>query len=77
MKYYLETYCSERLVSTNDSTEDQTTWPEDFFVPIPEAVTPSIEICYWNVLVLGYTLNVNITLEDGHVHNQQIPIWIG
>lgn len=70
-------YCYERVVAEHDSGTERRTWPLEFFVHIPNRVPPNIEVAYWNVVVLSYSLIVIPKGQDGHEHYHAIPIWIG
>lgn len=72
-----DSYCHERIVSSLDSPKDKALWPEMWALRIPRFVPPSIEITYWNVLVLNYALKIDLTMEDGHEHIHRVPVWIG
>ncbi|VDO53284.1 unnamed protein product [Haemonchus placei] len=72
-----ESYCHERIVAALESPEDKDLWPKQWALRIPRNIPPSIEIAYWNVLVLNYALQIKLTLEDGHEHTHMVPIWIG
>lgn len=71
-----DSYCYEKVVSVFQGDEEQSQWPEQS-IYIPKNIPPSIEISYWNVLVLSYALVVIDTLSDGHEHRHSVPIWIG
>ncbi|VDK47031.1 unnamed protein product [Cylicostephanus goldi] len=72
-----ESYCTERVVAGMDSPEDKDKWPEQWSMRIPSTIPPSIEITYWNVLALSYSLTVVLVAEDGHEHVHNVPVWIG
>ncbi|CAJ0583360.1 unnamed protein product, partial [Mesorhabditis spiculigera] len=70
-------YCTERIVTSVDSPEDSDMWPEEWALHIPPHITPSIEVSYWNVVVISYALETISIAEDGHEHRHIVPIWIG
>ncbi|CAJ0945346.1 unnamed protein product, partial [Mesorhabditis belari] len=71
-------YCTERLVTSVESPENKDLWPEEWALHIPPHITPSIEVSYWNVVVISYALEVISYSEvDGHEHRHVIPVWIG
>uniref|UniRef100_A0A1I7WGI6 Arrestin_C domain-containing protein n=1 Tax=Heterorhabditis bacteriophora TaxID=37862 RepID=A0A1I7WGI6_HETBA len=72
-----DSYCYERIVSSFESPNDKELWPNEWAVEIPFDIPPSIEISYWNVLILSYALQVQLILADGHEHKHIIPVWIG
>ncbi|EPB68107.1 hypothetical protein ANCCEY_12801 [Ancylostoma ceylanicum] len=72
-----ESYCHERVVAAVEYPDGKKFRPKQWSLRIPRHIPPSIEITYWNVLVLSYSLNVTLTMEDGHDHKHIIPVWIG
>lgn len=72
-----QSHLTEKIVTEFDYSEEQDPWPEELFLKIPEEIPPSLEISYWNVLVLSYVLVILPRGEDGHEHTHNIPIWIG
>ncbi|CAD6184996.1 unnamed protein product [Caenorhabditis auriculariae] len=72
-----DSYVHERIVVNQECHVEEIEMFVEGFLPIPHNIPPSIEISYWNVLIISYELNVVTTLEDGHTHQHRIPIWIG
>lgn len=72
-----DSYCHERVVASVEYADDKELQPERWSLRIPKHIPPSIEITYWNVLVLSYALNVTLTVESGHEHTHIVPVWIG
>ncbi|KAL6723452.1 hypothetical protein Aduo_018460 [Ancylostoma duodenale] len=72
-----DSYCHERVVASVEYPDDKEFRPKQWSLRIPRHIPPSIEITYWNVLVLSYSLNVTLTMEDGHDHTHIVPVWIG
>ncbi|KHJ83588.1 hypothetical protein OESDEN_16711 [Oesophagostomum dentatum] len=70
-------HCHQRIVSSVESPEQRSSWPKQWALHIPKNMPPSIEITYWNVLILNYALKITLITEDGHEHLHNIPIWIG
>ncbi|KHJ87391.1 hypothetical protein OESDEN_12837 [Oesophagostomum dentatum] len=70
-------YCHQRIVSSVESPEQRSLWPKQWALHIPKNMPPSIEITYWNVLILNYALKITLITEDGHEHLHKVPIWIG
>ncbi|GMR61053.1 hypothetical protein PMAYCL1PPCAC_31248, partial [Pristionchus mayeri] len=73
-----DSFLHERIIAQLESPEDRSMWPTtEWALQIPAYVQPSIEIAYWNVLVLSYALVVFPRGQDGHEHQHTIPLWIG
>ncbi|GMT36295.1 hypothetical protein PFISCL1PPCAC_27592, partial [Pristionchus fissidentatus] len=73
-----ESFLHERVITELQSPEDKSLWPTtEWALQIPSYIQPSIEIAYWNVLVLSYALVVFPKGQDGHEHKHTIPLWVG
>ncbi|GMT07195.1 hypothetical protein PENTCL1PPCAC_29369, partial [Pristionchus entomophagus] len=73
-----DSFMHERIITQLESPEDRSLWPTtEWALQVPSYIQPSIEIAYWNVLVLSYALVVFPRGQDGHEHKHTIPLWIG
>uniref|UniRef100_A0A914YS37 Arrestin C-terminal-like domain-containing protein n=1 Tax=Panagrolaimus superbus TaxID=310955 RepID=A0A914YS37_9BILA len=67
----------ERIVCEMGSSPNRKDWPKEWSLRIPDRITPSIDVCYWNVLEIEYKVVVKVQSHDRHEHIHVIPIWIG